>query len=64
MISKWRNRLAWRIVTWVLWYIADETYRNYIAGAILYGAESSACDIRNGIDPLTLNLSRAKGTWQ
>lgn len=54
-MDNWRNRLAQRINSWVLAYIATDDYAAYIGGAIKYGMASAAADIRAGRDPFDLD---------
>jgi hypothetical protein len=51
-VNTWRNRLAWRLCTWILTYIADDSYAQYIGGSIRYGMAAAKRDIREGFDPL------------
>lgn len=50
-VANWRDRLAARLVNLVLRTVATRQYRDFIAGAILYGMNSAARDTTKDLDP-------------
>ena len=58
-MNTFRNRVAWRLCTWALAYVADDTYGRYIGGAIRYGMTAAARDVHAGRDPLTTPIKEA-----